>query len=151
PANAMFTTTNLPLINPNNNDIANAKSLYALLTGRISAYSANRSVDEKTHQYQPFAPGTSRFRHRSLGVFFADTWRVTPNLTMNYGLRWEFDSPTHSENGVNAAQSSLYGPSNIQYAPGVLGGDLNPQLNIKDVLYHRDFINPAPNIGLTWN
>src|SRR5581483_1621736 len=76
PAGAIFTTTNLPFINPNNNDIANAKSLYALLTGRISSYSANESVDEKTHAYQPFAPGTQRFLHRNLGVFFDDSWRI---------------------------------------------------------------------------
>ncbi len=151
PASAMFTTTNLPFINSSNSDIANAKSLYALLTGRISSYSANESVDEKTHQYQPFAPGTQRFLHRNLGVFFADTWRLTPSLTLNYGLRWEFDSPTHSTNGVDAAQSSLLGPSTVQFAPGVLGGDTNPQLNIKNVLYKNDYVNPAPNIGLTWN
>ncbi len=151
PASAMFTTTNLPFINSSNSDIANAKSLYALLTGRISSYSANESVNETTHQYQPFAPGTQRFLHRNLGVFFADTWRISPSLTLNYGLRWEFDSPTHSTNGVDAAESSLFGPSTVQFAPGTLGGDMNPQLNIKNVLYHNDYVNPAPNIGLTWN
>jgi hypothetical protein len=151
PVNSIFTTTNLPFINSSNSDIANAKALYAMLTGRISGYTANESVDEKTHQYQAFAPGTQRFLHRNLGVFFADTWRISPNLTLNYGLRWEFDSPTHSTNGVDAAESSLYGPSTIQFAPGVLGGDMNPQLNIKNVVYQNDYVNPAPNIGLTWN
>ena len=28
---------------------------------------------------------------------------------------------------------------------------MNPQLNIKNVLYKNDYVNPAPNIGLTWN
>jgi hypothetical protein len=151
PAGAMFTTTNLPFINSSNSDISNAKALYAMLTGRINSYTANQSVNETTHQYAAFAPGTQRFLHRNLGVFFADTWRLTPSLTLNYGLRWEFDSPTHSTNGVDAAQSSLYGPSMIQFAPGALGGDLNPQLNVNNVLYKNDYVNPAPNIGLTWN
>jgi hypothetical protein len=151
PVNSIFTTTTLPFINSSNSDIANAKALYAMLTGRISSYSANRSVDEKTHQYLPFAPGTQRFRHKTLDLFFADTWRVSPNLTVNYGLRWSFDSPTHSENGVDAAQNSLYGPSIAPFAPGTLGGDLNPQLAIKNVLYRNDYLNPAPNAGLTWN
>ena len=151
PVGSVFTTNTLPFISSSNSDIGNAKALYAMLTGRISSYSANQSVDEKTHQYQPFAPGTQRFLHRNLGVFFADTWRLSPNLTLNYGLRWEFDAPTHSTNGVDAAQSSLFGPSLVQFAPGSLGGDMNPQLNIKNVLYNNDYINPAPNIGLTWN
>jgi len=151
PASALFKTTTLPLINPNNSDIGNAGTLYALLTGRISSYTANESVNETTHQYQQFAPGTQRFRHKTLGVFFADTWRLSPTLTVNYGLRWEFDAPTHSTNSVDAAESSLYGPGTVQFAPGLLGGDLNPQLNIKNVLYQNDYVNPAPNIGLTWN
>lgn len=151
PAGAIFNTTTLPFINSNNSDIGNAKALYAMLTGRISSYTANESVDERTHQYQPFAPGTQRFLHRNLGVFFADTWRISPSLTLNYGMRWEFDAPTHSTNGVDAAESSLYGPSLMPFAPGVLGGDMNPQLNIKNVLYHNDYVNPAPNIGLAWN
>ena len=151
PAGAIFTTTNLPFINQSNSDIANAKALYAMLTGRISAYSANQSVNETTHQYQPFAPGTQRFQHSNLGVFFADTWRLSPNLTLNYGLRWEFDNPTHSTNSVDAAESTLYGPSTRLFTPGALGGDLNPQLNIKNTVYQRDYVNPAPNIGLSWN
>ena len=28
---------------------------------------------------------------------------------------------------------------------------MDPQLNVKNVLYHNDYVNPAPNIGLTWN
>ena len=151
PAGAIFTPTNFPSINQSNSDISNAKALYAMLTGRISSYTANRSVNETTHQYEAFAPGTQRFRHKTLDAFFADTWRVTSNLTVNYGLRWSFDSPTHSENGVDAAQSSLFGPSTALFAPGVLGGDLNPQLNIKNTLYNNDYVNPAPNIGLSWN
>ena len=151
PASAIFTTTNFASINQSNSDISNAKALYAMLTGRISSYSANRSVNEKTHQYEAFAPGTQRFRHKTLDVFFADTWRVSPNFTVNYGMRWSFDAPTHSENGVDAAQSSLYGPSTALFAPGLLGGDLNPQLAINNVLYHNDYVNPAPNIGLTWS
>src|SRR5262249_18656748 len=54
PVSAIFTTTNLPFINSSNSDISNAKAIYAMLTGRISSYSANESVDEKTHQYQRF-------------------------------------------------------------------------------------------------
>jgi hypothetical protein len=28
-------------------------------------------------------------RHKYAGAFAQDSWRVTPNLTLNYGLRWE--------------------------------------------------------------
>ena len=69
---------------------------------------------------------------------------------MNYGLRWEFDSPTHNTNGVDVSPGSLYGPSLVQFQPGVLGGNLNPAFNVTGSMYHRDFVNPAPNIGVSW-
>ncbi len=140
----------LPFVNTNGSDPANAKSLYAMLTGRISSYSVANSVNEITHQYAPFSPGVQRFVHNNTGTFFADTWRVRPNLTVNYGLRWEFDSPTHNTNGVDVSPGSLYGPSLVQFQPGVLGGNLNPAFNVTGSMYHRDFVNPAPNIGVSW-
>ena len=30
------------------------------------------------------------FRVRETDFFFQDTWRIRPNLTLNYGLRYEF-------------------------------------------------------------
>ncbi len=109
------------------------------------------SVNEKTHQYAAFSPGIQRFVHNNTGTFFADTWRVRPTLTLNYGFRWEFDSPTHNTNGIDVSPGSLYGPSLAQFQPGVLGGNLNPAFNLQASMYKRDFVNPAPNIGVSWS
>ena len=35
------------------------------------------------------APGAANMANEEFGAFIQDTWRVTPNLTLNYGLRWD--------------------------------------------------------------
>ena len=42
------------------------------------------------HDYTFQFPG---IRLNEFGMYFADDWRVTKNLTLNYGLRWDYFSP----------------------------------------------------------
>ena len=38
-------------------------------------------------------------RSRYIGLFAQDSWRVRPNLTFNYGLRWDVSRPWSEKNG----------------------------------------------------
>ncbi len=39
------------------------------------------------------SPTTNRFNSRNYGIFFQDSWRVSPKLTVNYGLRYGWWDP----------------------------------------------------------
>jgi hypothetical protein len=42
---------------------------------------------------------TEDVRGKSLYLFAQDSWKIRPNLTLNYGLRWEFNEPLYDARG----------------------------------------------------
>ncbi len=142
----------LPNINTTN-DLPNALNLYALLTGRITSVSINTNVDEKTKTYNQFAELVQRFSFTTLGVYAQDSFRLNPSLTLNFGLRWQFDGDIYSTNGINSgpAGPNFFGPSTGLFQPGVLSSNQSPAFVQVSHGYKRDFMNPAPNFGFAWN
>lgn len=70
-----------------------------------------------------------------------DTWRITPTLTLNYGLRWSYYSP-QAVNGPGKGGWFDFNNANVivaGYGPYNLQGNVKPQ--------YSDF---APRIGLAW-
>ena len=79
-------------------------------------------------------------RTHSLNFFAQDTWRVRPNLTINLGLRYEYNAPA-----VDAAnRANVYNP-----ATGTLvavGQNGFPRAG-----YNADYNNFAPQVGIAWS
>ena len=143
----------LPFVNQSNTDFSSALSLYAGLTGRLTSISGQYSVDEKTHQYVPFAPLVYRYNFNTGGVYAQDSFRVSSTVTLNFGVRFQFDGPISISNGVDAypTASSFFGPSTRNFHPGELNGNLNPVYGPVKNPYRSDLLNPAPNFGFAWN
>ncbi len=151
PVATLFTAANFP--NIRSADITTAEQLYATLTGRISAISGGNNINETSKQYSPFTPATQRFAYTTSGIYAQDSYHVSPNLTLNYGLRWEFTTPVTNTNGIDfvATYANLFGPSNYALQPGILSPNQNPVLTQQAAAYGADYKQPSPNFGFAWN
>jgi Carboxypeptidase regulatory-like domain len=154
PASALFTAANFP--GASSTDLSNARNIYGVLTGRVTAITANANLSE-TGKYVYDGPSTQRYQQRETGLYVQDSWRAQPNLTVNFGLRWEVQLPYLALNNRFAVSSleGLYGVSgkgNL-FMPGTLTGQptvYNP-LPLNQHAYGTQWSNFAPSIGLAWS
>ena len=73
------------------------------------------------------------FQNNTLGVFLQDSWRIKPNLTLNYGVRYDVEfTPTFAPTNPTITQPAQDFLGIVQGIP-------------------RDTNNVAPRIGLAWD
>jgi carboxypeptidase family protein/TonB-dependent receptor-like protein len=118
-------------------DAASGNAFASLLLG----YPAGASV--------PINPSFA-YQHLYYGFFFQDDWRISRKLTLNLGLRWDYESPT----------SERYNQLNAGFDPDaanpfqVPGRSLNGGLlfvNEDDRLpFKRDLNNFGPRVGMAY-
>jgi len=103
-----------------------------------------------------FVGNASRsWRTTSFDFFGQDTWRLTPHLTMNYGLRYELNTVLHD--ATNGA--TTWNPANFkQYLSPTVDQTNLAELELSGItpqsqggLYAPDHNNFAPRLGLSWN
>ena len=74
------------------------------------------------------------------GAFLQDDWRVTKNFTLNYGLRYEFNSV------INEANNQLG-----NFDPNSPTGLIQAGMNGVNGPYNPDHKNFAPRFGFAWD
>lgn len=102
----------------NTTDLARANNLRYLLAGIVGNATLTANLVDANTGYVLGAPSVNNLLFDNYSLYFADQWRITPNLTFNLGVRYEYFTP-------------LRNPERIYYEPAINGADpvasiLNP-------------------------
>ena len=163
PADAMFSTANFP--GAANADLNNARSLYALLTGRVTQIAATAFLTEGSNQYEYLGVQDTRGYQDTWNAFVQDSWRAKPTVTINAGIAWVVQLPFQPGNSTFSTTDmpsfcGPYGQKPDGYCQGLyqVGGDptIGKQVPEYNELkkgtygYSVDYKQFSPNIGVAW-
>jgi len=147
-------------------NLAVAENLLNDLSGSLAnLIQALNSPGGANPEFLAGEPKQRTWRSREFGFFFKDDYKLSQNLTLNLGVRYDWFSVPYDANGKAVAMvggsESVFGISGTTFGdlfqPGRLTGSLtrleqvgprsaNPQRK----LYQNDLNNFAPAAGLAW-
>jgi hypothetical protein len=155
PMAANFNTTNLPGISPTDQNIA--AQLYGVLAGRVASYNGSVAFDSATRQFVTGVQQHDRYHQTDLGLYATDSFRLRSNLTVNYGLRWQFEgAPADDLNeyfNLQGGYAGLFGVSGAGnlFKPGVMTGSTPGYILDNGAAWYRNWYKGfAPSIGAAW-
>ncbi len=147
----------------NSTQIGQARQMYALLTGRVSAVNGDAALVDGKYVYM--GNNQQDGVMREAGFFIQDSWRWKPNFTVNAGLRYELQFPFYPLNNSYSTVTleSICGVSGVNdrnnveqacnlFQAGHMPGSTPEYINFgKGVRAHDlDKDNWAPSLGFAW-
>lgn len=130
------------------------QDLASFMLGYLSGGSMSRAADYTE-------------RSNVTGVYVHDDWRVRSNLTLNLGLRYEYETPLTEERDrmlsgfdaaamlpISAAAEAAYAANPLAEVPAgafrVRGGALYPDTGGPSTAWRADRNNVMPRAGFSW-
>jgi len=136
---------------------------YAFALGRIANV---QSAYNNSHSLQALPQGTGhtrKYRYYETEIYAQDTWRMTSDLTLTAGLRWQYYSVPYEIGGFETtpnidfatmynlrATAGLAGISGDNAAPPVLY-NFAGKANHAPGYYHPDWHDFAPRLSFAYN
>jgi hypothetical protein len=136
---------------------------FTTLLGRWANTTAQYNYDRGGNPQPQFSPYISDFHYNEYEFFVQDSWKVRSDLTVTYGLRWNYHSVPFEATGLQSVanvfekqmftarqQAAASGVNGFTAAPFVtynLGGAANHAPGY----YHPDWRDFAPRVGIAYS
>src|SRR5690349_2301093 len=139
---------------------ADLRDALSSVIGRYSQYSANLVYDASGQLQQVGTPTDRAFATQEYEGYIQDSWRMRPNFTFNYGVRWSTSTPVYERNGLqvvpNVNLSDYFNQRVASADAGVPFTDpitfnLGGKANNAPGYYKQDWNNWAPSISFAWS
>ena len=130
------------------------------LIGRFSQYSALFTFDRDGSLLPSGTPAQREFRTEEYDFYFLDSWKIRPNITLSYGVRYGISTPVYEKNGFEVKTSvPLSEFFEARRAASNLGQSLNTPLTLElsgkandaSPLYDYDKNNFQPRVSVAWS
>jgi hypothetical protein len=128
-----------------------ANALLALVGGIVSAGTQTFNVADKTSGFVPNQGVLNKFAYENFALYATDQWRVRPNLTLNFGLRYDLYTPVRETQGLflepviadgrDPLEAVLDPTNSFQFLGGNAGGNR---------VYKTDKNNFAPSLSFAY-
>jgi hypothetical protein len=136
------------------------RNALSAVIGRWSQYTANFLYDADGNLLPAGTSADRTFATEEYELYWQDQWRVRPNVTFTYGIRWGTSTPVYEVNGLQTQPTvSLGGYFNQRKASADAGVpfndpislDLSGKANGRPGFYKQDWNNFAPVIAVAWS
>src|SRR6266850_1466025 len=131
----------------------------ATIIGRYSQYNINQNY-AKSGALLPVGILIPRtFKTQEYELYAQDSWKIRPNLTVSYGLRWSTSTPVYEANGLQVApvqslagifQKRVEGAAAGTPFNGLIQVDLAGKANNRKGYYNQDWNNFGPSVAIAW-
>jgi hypothetical protein len=136
---------------------------FTTILGRYASVSSQYDYNVAGSAFPQFVPAIRDFHYNEYEFFVQDSWKVRSDLTLIYGLRWNYHSVPFEANGFesvpNLFEQQMFNARQLAAQGGVNGFTASPfvtyglggPVNHGPGYYHPDWRDFSPRVGFAYS